>query len=284
MTFPDVSMPIISTQWLADNLASKDLILLDVSMDKVVGKEPLVYQQPCFIPNSQQLSLEHQLINLDSDETNAFPTAKQFTQAVAKLGIDAGSLVVVYDNQGIYSSPRAWWIFKTMGFANVFILDGGLPQWIAEQRSTVAEPELATSESAVTANFHSARLASKAQVLEAIDSPTCKIFDARSEQRFNGVGKEPRAGLRSGHIPSAINLPFGQVLNSHQFKSKQELKAIYHNLAALDGQSLVFSCGSGITACILIAAAAIAELEPLALYDGSWAQWGSDSSLPIAQK
>lgn len=276
-----MTSPIVSTQWLSDNLVNENLMLLDVSMNKVVGKEPLVYEQPVYIPTTRRLSLERDLIDLDSDQTNAFPTVEQFNRVMTDLGICTNSIVVVYDNQGIYSSPRAWWIFKTMGFANVFMLDGGLPQWIQEKRQTVSILEEEQKSGDVRGRYQESRLVDVPQVINAINSTQSIIIDARSAGRFRGIGKEPRAGLRSGHIPSSKNLPFAKVLDGYKFKSKEQLKDIYQGLLGTAEQSLIFSCGSGITACILIAAATITEQKSLSLYDGSWAQWGSDSSLPI---
>ena len=129
-----MNSPLVTTDWLETNLNLEQLILVDVSMSKVVGKKAIEYEMLLYIPNSRRLDLESSLCDLNSSQTHAFPTEEQFTAVAQRLGINSESIVVFYDNQGIYSAPRAWWIFQVMGFKNVFVLDGGLPQWLLENR------------------------------------------------------------------------------------------------------------------------------------------------------
>jgi len=274
--------PVVSTLWLAEHLDSPDLILLDVSMDKVIGKEPLLYDEPVYIPNTVALSLERELLDVDSALANTFPSVEQFNKLMVTLGLNKFSMVVVYDNQGIYSSPRAWWIFKTMGIDNVFMLDGGLPQWLDERRNTCNNTISALGNGNIKAVLNHTMLTAAPQVLAATGCDNTHIVDARSSTRFSGHTKEPRAGLRAGHIPNSLNLPFAKVLDGHRFKSAQQLSDIFHQLGHHNEQQLIASCGSGITACIILSAAAIAGFNHLSLYDGSWAQWGADNHYPVA--
>ena len=126
--------PLVSTQWLEAHLTDPYLVLLDASMEIVIGKEPLIYDEPICIPRSRRFDVEEQFCDKTSTQVHALPTFAQFIQGIAQLGIEPDSVVVIYDNQGIYSSPRAWWTFKVMGFNRVYVLDGGLPQWIEEDR------------------------------------------------------------------------------------------------------------------------------------------------------
>lgn len=273
----------VSCRWLRAHLYDDDVVVLDASMNKVVGKEPIVYDKPLVIAGSQRCDLETELCDLTSNSTHAFPTPEQFSKVLSSLVIDDNSKVVVYDNQGIYSSPRAWWIFKTMGFEQVYILDGGLPQWIDEGGDTAESyRQPSPKASAVfTPTFLTKQLSSARDVLQTIGDDTALVVDARANERFTGKAPEPREGVRSGHIPQSINLPFAQVLSGNQFKNMTELKEVFDALVPQKTQTLVFSCGSGITACILLAAASISQYPNVSLYDGSWSEWGADEHFPI---
>lgn len=278
-----MELPIVTTSWLQDNLQNQNLVLLDASMSKVIGKEPIIYDQPVHIPESRLIDLEDEFCDLDSSQIHAFPTVDQFTQAARKLGISAASLVVIYDNQGVYSSPRAWWICRTMGLKNVYVLDGGLPQWLAEGRAVVSEPvSISAHVSILEGAYQPAQVCNAEYLAARLESDSLTILDARSKERFMGLAPEPRPGVRSGHIPHSLNLPLAEVLDTHCYKSKEALKTLFSGLIGdASEQRLVFSCGSGITACIILLAAEIAGYGELTLYDGSWADWGSDTRLPI---
>ncbi|NRD72499.1 sulfurtransferase [Shewanella sp. VB17] len=280
--------PMVTTTWLEQHLDNKELILLDASMSKIVGKKPLLYETFSCICGAQKLDLENELCDLTSSQNNAFPTADQFVNIISELGITQKSLVVIYDNQGIYSSPRAWWIFKTMGFGHVYVLDGGLPQWLAEGRATtnrflpVATPALSLRHANKSqVKMQHAWVCDSAYLLDQLTNDQINIFDARGAERFLGQSSEPRKGVRCGHIPNSINLPFSQVLQGHRLKTTEELKHIFIRLIKEQDVQRIFSCGSGITACILILASVESGYHHNVLYDGSWAEWGSDHTLPV---
>jgi len=281
-----IKSPLVTTAWLENNLHNKQLILLDASMNKVVGKKPIEYDQPTYIPKSKRFDLEKVFCNLASSQANAFPTQQQFSQAAQKLGINTDSIVVLYDNQGLYSSPRAWWIFQTMGFNNAVVLDGGLPQWLLENRTTVVDLLNESSEQGNISGVYQEKLVcDSSYILDNMTRDNLAIIDARSATRFSGTDDEPRAGVRSGHIPSSLNLPFAEILTGHCFKSSAQLAAVFSNLLANQehekNSEIVFTCGSGITACIIMLAAKIAGYQNTTLYDGSWSDWGSNDALPI---
>lgn len=283
--------PLVTTDWLQDNLDNERLVLIDASMANVVGKEPITYDSPVLIPGSRKIDLEGTLCDTAASQLHAFPTEDQFTAEARRLGIGPESLVVLYDNQGIYSAPRAWWIFRAMGISEVFVLDGGLPQWLAEGRATVSAPVAdAATPGSVAGNLDHSLVRDSSYVLQHLEDEQVTVIDARSRARFLAQAPEPRPGVRGGHIPNSFNLPFTEVLEGHRFKPASQLADTFANLTpalnpALNlkaDHQLVFSCGSGITACIILLAAELAGFDKLSLYDGSWADWGSNELLPVA--
>lgn len=274
--------PLVSTHWLKTNIDKKDLFILDVSVTTVIGKEPIIYDELITIPNSYKVSIEA-LSNLRSQAIHAFPLKEDIQQLAAKIGFTKQSTLVLYDNQGIYSSPRAWWVFKSFGFDHVFILNGGLPKWIQDGYLTEDRhiEALKTTGEIIEPVYKPQLLVNSNDVLNNITSETALVVDVRSKGRFMGTEPEPRSGVRSGHIPKSVNLPYGMVLNSIEYKTTEELKALFDGICD-NKTSLIFSCGTGVTASIVLVAAYIVGFEDVRLYAGSWAEWGADHSLPIS--
>ena len=271
---------LVSVNWLHQHLQDENLVVLDASMKKVVGMEPLLYEQFSCIPGAIKCDLENNFHHPQATQPNTLPSEQQFTEQAQALGIHRDSTVVIYCNQGVYASPRAWWMFKIMGVKDVYILNGGLPAWLKQKYPTSPKYQ-APKQGSIVGHIQSELLQDAQQVLNAINNPENTVLDARSKARFLGESPEPRAGVRSGHIPNSINLPFAQLLIDGAFKDKITLKDVFSKSSIGLHQKLIFSCGSGITACIVLVSAFEAGYQHLSLYDGSWSEWGSDETLPL---
>ncbi|MEM7105695.1 MAG: sulfurtransferase [Bacteroidota bacterium] len=268
---------LVSVDWLQENINNKDLILLDASLEKTVSGEQSTNNHQT-IPKARYFDLKGRFSDKTSTLPNTFPSQEQFEHECQKLGINQNSLIVVFDNRGIYSSPRVWWMFKTMGHEQVVVLDGGLKAWIQKGLSTEKRVSQTYEPGNFKANLQKASVKYFQDIKSNIDNPSFIVVDVRSEGRFNGTENEPRKHLESGHIPGSINLPYKSVLTNNQFKPKAELQEQFET-RKLGDQDLVFSCGSGLTACIVLLASEIAFKKSRQVYDGSWTEWAEKNNL-----
>ena len=270
--------PLVTAEWLAAHLADPRVVVLDAHMQP--PSAPASTAPVVQIPGARRFDFDKQICAPDTDLPHMLPTPELFTQAVQKLGIHQQSLIVVYDRIGIFSAPRAWWMFRAMGHTQVAVLDGGLPAW----QAAGLEVEPAQGYQSVTGNFvaqlQPGLFCDADTVAQELVSGRRPVLDARSEARFKGQEPEPRAGLRAGHMPGAVNLPFGKLQHEGKMRSAGELKAAFAPLLA-EGQAPIFSCGSGVTACILALGAELAGHTDLTVYDGSWSEWGGDPARPV---
>ena len=278
----NLSSSVVSTEWLERELGATDLVLLDSSVPPVVPGYFSVNRDGEFavIPGARRFDFDQVVCKPNTALPHMLPEPELFEEEVRKLGISNTSTVIVYDDVGLYASPRAWWMFKAMGHDKVAVLDGGLPKWLSEKK----EISKSFSESCLgnfIAELDENLFCDFEVVLKGLQRPSCAVLDARSELRFKGIEPEPRPGVRSGHMPNAINLPFPEVLNGGLLKSEQELREIFASLVSVNQEKIITSCGSGITACILTLAADVAGFRDLSVYDGSWAEWGLPGKLPV---
>ena len=272
-----MTKPIVSVAWLFSNLEDPNVIILDASFKENQSnvKTELVNIQ---IKGARFFDIKNNFSDTSNPLPNTIPSPEQFELEARKLGINKNSCLVIYDNLGIYSSPRAWWLFKLMGHQNVAVLDGGLPEWISQKYPVEAIPENSNySIGDFKAEFMPELVKSKEQILENVNTKNAVLIDARAESRFKGIGDEHRPGLRSGHIPGSINVPFTQLLQNGKFLPNEELI----KFMKIDSRPLIFTCGSGVTACIDLIAYELISENPKSVYDGSWTEWGQLKNLPI---
>ena len=264
---------LVTVNWLNTHLSDSDLVVLDASVASTISGIVSEFEHSR-IYGARYFDLKNDFSDKSGSYPNTLPSPKDFQLACQKLGINTSSKIVVYDNLGIYWSPRVWWMFKTMGHDHIAVLDGGLPDWIANGFQT---EEVNQSENYVSgdfeAKFNIELVANFDDVLENTKRSKALVIDARSAERFKGMVPEPRIGLRSGHIPNSTNIPYESVLENGKFKSKSALTTIFKDVEK-EKRPLIFSCGTGITACIILLASEISDLSnKKSVYDGSWTEW-----------
>lgn len=271
---------LVSAHWLAENLHADNLFILDASIKAVTPTQEDKQEKSVYIPGALRFDIDHEM----SDENTSLPhmmlPPEVFEEKVQKLGVNRDSAIVAYDRFGIYSSPRAWCMFRAMGHEQVAVLDGGLRAWSQAGYETV--PTLSTSRERgdFVSQPRGEWFVDSNYVLQALADPSFSVIDARSEGRFKGTEPEPREGLRRGHMPKAVNIPFSSVLDDGKMLPKPKLESMFETYK---GKRLIFSCGSAVTACVVALAAEQAGHKNLQIYDGSWSEWGQpDSGLPVA--
>ena len=274
--------PLVSAEWLAAELSHPALVVLDASWylpgTGWDGADEWLQRR---IPGARYFDFDDRIRDRDSALPHMLPAAQWFTHEARRLGISGDSAVVVYDSQGIFSSARGWWMLRAMGCANVAVLDGGLPAWLlAEMPLAEGEPE-AVSPGDFTAKLQPQLVSSADDMLRALNSSAARVLDARPAERFAGRVAEPRSGLRRGHMPGAHNVPYDTLLQDGHLRSPEQLRALLAPELPEQGE-LRCSCGSGVSACVLALAAEVAGYRNWSVYDGSWAEWGARSDLPVA--
>ena len=272
---------LVSTSWLADNLKSPDLRLIDASWYLPhMNRDPKAEYAAAHIPGARFVDIDD-VCDARSDLPHMLPPVEKFMSRMRALGIGDGHQVIVYDGMGIFSAPRVWWMFKYFGQDNVAVLDGGLPKWVSEGREVTDEPPVIRDRHMVP-NERPELVRDVTQVAASAKLGDHVIIDARPADRFRGEAPEPRAGLRSGHIPNSRNVPFTALLDSNgTMKNPGEMRLIFESAGVDLTKPAITTCGSGATAAILSLALERIGVKH-ALYDGSWAEWGMYSDLRVA--
>lgn len=275
---------LVSTAWLEAHLDSPDIVVVDGSLHlPTTGRNAHAEYLTSRIPGAVFFDIE-QISDRSSPVPHQLPSVIQFASQMKKLGIGDGQRVVAYDSVGLYSAPRVWWMFRAMGHRDVVVLDGGLRKWIAEGRPVDDGPPARRQERHFTPRANTALVRDKADVMAALEAGAPQILDARSPGRFRGAEAEPRAGLRSGHIPGSRNVHYATLVAADgTLRPRDELAAVLAGVGVDLNRPAIASCGSGVTACVVALALSEIGAPETAIYDGSWSEWGMETAgTPIA--
>jgi thiosulfate/3-mercaptopyruvate sulfurtransferase len=277
--------PLVTTDWLAAELGKPDLVIFDAT--KYLPNEPkdgVAEFRRAHIPGARYFDIDR-IADPDTDLPHMVPTPGRFAKLMGELGVANTSRIVFYDQKGLASAARGWWLMGLFGHDEAAVLDGGLPKWQRENRPVEPGDPSSPSPTTYRPDYRAARLRGVGDVLGNVESRAELVLDARAAGRFTGETPEPRAGMRSGHIPGSASLPYTDLLNADgTFRSPEAIRDRFAQAGVTAGRPVVTSCGSGVTACILTLGLRLAGLPAGAVYDGSWTEWGGRSDTPVETK
>ena len=273
---------LVTTDWLQKELGASDLKVIDATLFLPgESRDARSEYEAEHIPGAVFLDLE-EVSDSSNPVPHMVPPEAKFASRMASLGLRDGQRFVVYDNSPLHSAARAWWMLRSFGAHYVALLDGGLQKWKAEGRPLESGRQ-PVRHGHFSPSFDDRTVADKASVTGLIGAGSHDIVDARGAGRFTGDEAEPRPGMASGHIPGSRNLPQGRLFNAdNSWKRGADLEAEFDSAGVDLGKPMVATCGSGVTACVLLFGAHLLGKEDSKLYDGSWSEWGADPATPKA--
>ncbi|XES83282.1 3-mercaptopyruvate sulfurtransferase [Franconibacter pulveris] len=272
----------VAGDWLAEHIDDPEIQILDARMAPA-GQEHLRNMAEEYraghIPGAVFFDIEA-LSDHTTSLPHMMPRPETFAVAMRELGVSSDKHLVVYDEGNLFSAPRAWWMLRAFGVQNVSILAGGLAEWQRDGYPLI-EGEVSLPEGDFEVKFDDSLIKRLPEVLLASHEKTAQLVDARPAARFNAEADEPRPGLKRGHIPGALNVPWTDLVIKGQLKTTDELQEVFNRHGVNLTQPIIASCGSGVTAAVVMLALATLGVEEVKLYDGSWSEWGARNDLPI---
>lgn len=271
--------PTVSAEWLTSHLSAPDVRVLDCTY--FMPGSPRTGRQTYdahHIPGARFFDIDD-IADAETSLPHMLPPPEKFSSRVRRLGLGDGHRIICYDQNGFLASARAWWMFRVMGHGDVAVLDGGFEAWRAAGGAVEDLPPHVMADRHFTVRPRRDLVRDLDQMKQTVGAATAQIVDARSAGRFRGEAAEPRPGLRSGHMPGAFNVPYGDLLAPDgRLKSEDDIRAVFETAGVDLSRPIINSCGSGVTAAILALAQAVAGQDSAAVYDGSWTEWGADGA------